>query len=175
MNKRFILGALLLSLSIMQLSCFSVPHLFWPQKDIQPHELHEPSLGKKALVASRSSEFKDAVVEKIKSAFKDESVYVKFIGLEQLEKENGAEYSAVVLINTCMSWDMDRNVKAFLKRHKEQSNIIVLTTSGSGGWLPKMKGHNFDAISSASQEDKVDVVADEIITKVRLLIQGERK
>jgi hypothetical protein len=175
MNKRFSLGALLLSVSIMQLSCFSVPHLFWPQKDIQPNEFHEPSLGKKVLVASRSSEFKDAVVERIKAAFKDEPVYLKFIGLEPLEKEDGAKYSAVVLINTCMSWDMDRNVKAFLKRHQEQSHIIVLTTSGSGGWLPKMKGHNFDAISSASQEDKVDVVADEIITKIRLLLQGETK
>jgi len=70
-----------------------------------------------------------------------------------------------------MSWDMDRNVNAFLKRHKEQSNIIVLTTSGDGGWLPKMKGRNFDAISSASQEDKIDGISDEIISKVRLLLQ----
>jgi hypothetical protein len=148
--------------------------MFWPQKDIQPNEFHEPSLGKKVLVASRSSEFKDAVVERIKAAFKDEPVYLKFIGLEPLEKEDGAKYSAVVLINTCMSWDMDRNVKAFLKRHKEQSHIIVLTTSRSG-WLPKMKEHNVDAISSASQKEKVDVVADEIITKIRLLLQWESK
>jgi len=171
-KERFLLfGLLLLSVSIMQVSCFSVPHLFWPQKDIQPTELNEPSLGKKVLVDSRSSEFKDAVVKKIGEAFKDEPIYVKFIGLEQLEKEDGANYAAVVLINKCMSWDMDRNVNAFLKRYKEQSNIIVLTTSGDGGWLPKMKGRNFDAISSASQEDKIDEIADEIISKVRLLLQ----
>jgi hypothetical protein len=60
MNKRFIFGVLLLSVSITPLSCFSVPHLFWPQKDIQPQELHLPSLGQKVLIASRSSEFKDA-------------------------------------------------------------------------------------------------------------------
>ena len=90
MKERFLLfGLLLLSVSIMQVSCFSVPHLFWPQKDIQPTELNEPSLGKKVLVDSRSSEFKDAVVKKIGEAFKDEPIYVKFIGLEQLEKEDG--------------------------------------------------------------------------------------
>ncbi|MBC8236245.1 hypothetical protein H8E77_42400 [bacterium] len=172
MKERFLLfGLLLLSVSIMQVSCFSVPHLLWPQKDIQPTELNEPSLERKVLVASRSSEFKDAVVQKIGEAFKNEPVYVKFIGLEQLEKEDGANYAAVVLINKSMSWDMDRNVKGFLKRHKEQSNMIVLTTSGDGEWLPKMKGRHFDAISSASQEDKIDEIADEIISKVRLLLQ----
>jgi len=44
-------------------------------------------LGKKVLVDSRSSEFKDAVVKKIGEAFKDEPIYVKFIGLEQLKAE----------------------------------------------------------------------------------------
>ena len=172
MKKRFLLfGILLLSASIMQVSCFSVPHLFWPQKDIQPNELNEPSLEKKVLVVSRSSEFKNAIVGRIGETFRDEPVYMKFIGLEQLEKEDGTNYATVVLINTCMSWDMDRNVKGFLKRHKEQSNMIVLTTSGGGDWLPKMKGRNFDAISSASQEDKIDEITDKIITKIRLLLQ----
>ena len=171
MKKGFLLfSILLLSVSIMQINC-SVPHLLWPQKDIQPNELNEPSLGKKVLVASRSSEFKDATVNRIGEAFKDEPVYIKFIGIQQLKEEDGDNYAAVVLINKCMSWDMDRHVKAFLKRHKDQSHIIVLTTSGDGDWSPKMEGRNFDAISSASQKDNIDVIADKIITKVHLLLQ----
>ena len=65
------------------------------------------------------------------------------------------------------------HVEAFFGRHRDQSKMIVLTTSGDGGWLPDTEGRNFDAISSASQEDKVDVIADEIIAKIRSLLQKE--
>ena len=77
------------------------------------------------------------------------------------------------MINTCMSWDMDRNVKAFLKKHKNQGNMIILTTSGDGKWLPKMKDQNFDAISAASEKNKVDEVANTIITRVKSLIEKQ--
>lgn len=170
MKRRFFLFGVLL-VSVMQLSCFSVPHLIWPQKDIEISEVNEPALEKKVLVASRSSEFKDAVVGKIKEAFKDEQVYMKFIGVELLEKEKATDYDAIVMINTCMSWDMDRNVKGFLKRHEDQSNMIVLTTSGGGDWMPKMKGRNFDAVSAASKKEKVDEIASNIVDKIRLLLQ----
>lgn len=171
MNRRtnLLISLAILCLCINQWGCFSVPHLFWPQKDIKPVELNKNS-SKKVLVASRSSEFKDALLNKIKEYFKDEPVYIKFIGLEGLKKEKGEEYNAVVMLNTCMSWDMDRNVKGFLKRHRDQRNMIVLTTSGDGNWKPKMKGQNFDAISAASRKENIDQVAETIITKIKALI-----
>jgi hypothetical protein len=134
-------------------------------------ELNVPSVEKKVLIAARSSEFKDAVISRIKEAFKDEVVYMKFIGIDHLKKENGDDYSAVVVINTCMGWNMDRHVKSFVKRQKDQSNVVVLTTSGDGDWMPKMEDYDFDAISSASEMHKVDEIADKIIAKVRLLVQ----
>ena len=72
-----------------------------------------------------------------------------------------------------MAGSMDRHVKAFVKRHTDQKHMIVLTTSGDGGWLPDMEGHHFDAISSASQKDKIDEVADQIIAKMRSLLDKE--
>ena len=172
-SRSLIFSVLLLLTSIAQLSCFSASHRIWPQKDIQPNDLNEPSLEKKVLIASRSSEFKDAVVAKIGENFKDEPIYMKFIGLDQLKKEDGTDYAAVVMINTCMARSMDRHVKGFLKRHKDQSHMIVLTTSGDGGWLPKMKDRNFDAVSSASEKKKVDEVADKVTAKIRSLMQEE--
>ena len=167
MRRRLsIFGTILILNIFFQISCVSVPHMILPQKDIQPGELNEPGLDKKILVASRYSDFKQTIVEKIKTAFQDESVYIKFIGLGQIEEENADQYNAVVMINTCMSWDMDRNVHGFLKRYKDHSNMIILTTSGDGNWLPKMKGRNFDAISSASKKANADEVANEIITKI---------
>jgi hypothetical protein len=173
MRKRVLLfGLLFLSVGIMQLGC-SAPHMFWPQNDIKPYELNASSLEKRVLVASRSSEFKDAVVDQIRDAFEDEPVYLKFIGIDQLNEENGTNYTALVLINTTMSWGMDLEVKAFLNRHQDHKNMIVLTTSGDGGWLPKMEGQNYDAISSASRRADVDAVAGTITTKVQRLLQTE--
>jgi hypothetical protein len=158
-----------LIVSLFQIHC-SVPHRVLPHKDIQPSELNQPSLDKKILVASRSSEFKQAIVDKIKEAFQEKPVYVKFIGVREIKKEDAAQYHAIVMINTCMSWDMDRSVHGFLDRYKDHSNMIVLTTSGDGGWLPKMKGRNFDAISSASKKVKIDEVANKIIDRINSLI-----
>lgn len=167
MSRRLTIFSIILLMSIIfQISCVSVPHMILPQKDIESANLNEPGLDKKILVASRYSDFKQEILEKIKMAFLDKSVYIKFIGLGQIEKENADQYNAVVMINTCMSWDMDRNVHGFLKRYKDHSNMIILTTSGDGNWLPKMKGRNFDAISSASKKAKVDQIVDEIIAKI---------
>ena len=151
----------------MQVSCI-VPRLFWSQKDIQPYELNDPSLGKKVLVASFRSEFKNGIVNRIEKAFKDEPVYMKFIGIGKIKQEDASNYTVVVLINTCIAWSMDRHIKSFLKRHpKEQGKIIILTTSGDGNWLPNMKGRNFDAISSASKKVNIEVIADKIISRMQ--------
>jgi len=163
----------ILIVSLFPVYC-SIPHRVLPQKDIQPSELNEPTLDKKVLVASRYSEFKEAVIEKLKEAFKDQPVYIKFIGLDELEKEDANQYNAVVMLNKCMAWQMDRNVIGFLKRYEDHSNMIVLTTSGDSDWLPKMEGRNFDAISSASEKVNVDEVANQIIDKINVLIEGSR-
>ena len=158
-----------LCICLVHLSC-AIPRLIWPQDDIRAYELNPLSLEDKVLVASRSSEFKDSVVARIREAFDGQPVYVRFIGLEDLKHENAGAYKAVVLINSCIAWGMDPDVEGFLKRSKDQSNIIVLTTSGAGDWLPKMEGRDFDAIACASKSINVDRVASEIITKIRALL-----
>lgn len=163
---------ILLFLSIMHTGCF-VPRLIWPQGDIQQGELNDPSLQKKILVAARSSEFKDAVVNEIRDAFKDKPVYVKFIGIDNLKEEDATDYSAVVLISTCIAWKLDRHVNGFFNRHEHHDNMIVLTTSGDGDWVPDKKGRNFDAISSASQSVKINEVADSIVEKIGSLLADE--
>lgn len=161
-----IIGIIIILTVILQALGVSVPHLFWPKKDIETSELNQPSFGKKILIASRSSEFKNAVLEKIKEEFKGDSVYIKFTGLKKLKGEDIGSYSALLLINTCMAGGMDPIAKDFLK-HRNDKKVIVLTTSGDGGWLPKIKDQRFDAVATASEKDKTDSVAKEIIDKIR--------
>jgi hypothetical protein len=150
---------------------FSIPHLFWPQKDITASEVNSPKLSQKVLIASRASTYKNALVEKIKQAFKNDSVYIKCIGMKQLKNENADGYGAIVLINTCMAWDWDRNVRSFLKSGKDTRAVIVLTTSGSGDWIPNKKKWNIDAVASASVSTNINGVAGEMVLKIKQLLE----
>lgn len=168
-NRQYGSYALLLSWGMVLAGCYAPQYIF-RQRDIQPYEMNMPTQPKKILVASRSTEFKDAVVERIKGSFQGKRVYLKFIGIENLKDENGGDYDAVVILNTCMNWTMDRHVEAFLKRHPYQGNMIILTTSGDGDWLPSMKERTFDAVSSASKIDRVDEIAKRILERVQQLL-----
>jgi hypothetical protein len=148
----------------------AAPRYFWPQDDVTSYETGDPSWEKSVLIASRSSDFKQAVLKRAVNSFIDEPVFMKIIGVDQLKKEHAEDYSAVVLINTCIAWGMDRRVNKFLNRLEDQSNIIVLTTSGDGEWVPKMKDRNFDAVSAASEEANIDETAEKIVSKVRALL-----
>ena len=167
MKKALItIGIIILIAIVLQTLGISVPHYLTPKKDIETSELNQPSLEKKVLVASRSSDFKNAVLDKIKEEFNGDSVYIKFTGLKKLHGEDIGPYNVFVLINTCMAGSMDPVVKGFAQKQKD-GKIIVLTTSGDGVWLPKIKDRSLDAVATASKKDKTGSVAKEIIDKIR--------
>jgi hypothetical protein len=162
----FLFCILLIGLALTQCS---VPRRVWPQKDIAVEEM--PGInGKRVLVASRSSEFKIAVVAKLREKFQMDSIAVKFIGIDGLNDEKAKDYSVVVILNPCIAWGLDRKVDRFLDDNPGQKRIVILTTSGDGGWMPEMTNRSFDAIASASKKDKTDEVAGVIAAKVLTLI-----
>lgn len=164
-------ASMIILMFIFSAHSFSIPHLFWPQKDIDSCFVNQPALDKKVLIASRDSDYKRALVEKIKEALKGDSVYIKCVGLTQLKNRDTSRFTAVVIINACMSWDWDRNVIAFLKGKTDAANVIVLTTSGSGKWLPGKSKFHVDAIAAASEKASIDSTAETIVNKIRLLIE----
>jgi hypothetical protein len=169
MENKFLLC--LLSFLILPFYSCTAPQYFWPQKDMGSRELNNPTLEKKILIASRKSEFKDTVVQKLEEEFGQKAVYIKVIGIEDLKFEDATQYSATVLINTAMGWRIDRKVDGFLDRHHGLNSIIVLTTSDGGNISVNKKRHEIDAISTASVIDETEFVADRIISKINKLIQ----
>jgi len=168
--KKALFYGLFVTILATQMGCFSVPHLIWPKEDVLTRQV-TPEATQEILIASRESEFKEKIITTIVENYQGQNVNIKIIGLSDVIAENPADYRAVLLINTCMSWDMDRKVNSFLKKYPDRDNIIVLTTSGSGEWLPKKKKRRFDAISSASEMTDVDQVAKEITEKIDLLLK----
>jgi len=148
--------------------CVSIPHLVWRQHDIETREVNPGARDRKVLIASRASDYKKALVERVATMLSGDSAYVKVRGLDDLADEEDVDsFDVVVLINTCMAWDMDRNVKKFLKRNPYHGKVVLLTTSAGGDWLPRRRWSDVDALSGASEMARVDEVAEEIVGKVR--------
>lgn len=149
----------------------TAPHYIWKQTDMTPVDINAPGLKHRLLIASRDSEFKQALVDKISNAFFDSSTYIKIIGVESLVGEDAQAYSAVLIINTAMGWTVDIPVEEFLKKFGELNTIIVLTTADGADVYPNLKSRNIDAISSASVMDQTDTLAGDIIQKIKRLFE----
>ena len=157
----------------MWISSCTFPQYIWPQKDIDAEEINQSTLEKKVLIASRNSEFKNAILQRIKDAFQDQDVYIKIIGIENLEDKDPNQYSATLIINTAMGWKIDKKVESFLAKNGNLKSIIVLTTSNGGDILPDLEGRNIDAISTASIIEKTEQVAETIINKLTSILEKD--
>ncbi len=152
----------------------AAPQRFWPQKDIAGSETWGPENRPVVLIASRDSDFKKSLVAKLHEQLATEGLPQKTIGIKGLSEVDASDYGAVVVISTCLAWGLDDDVRTFLKRQRTDRNIILLTTSGSGAWLPKKRGKGFDAVSAASEMTGADAVVREVMTVIHSRV-GEPK
>jgi len=171
-SARMALRTALCAVALFAAGC-SVPHRIVSQKDVAARQWNDPASGKAVLVASRSSPFKDRVVQGIEEGLRGEDVFVKVVGVDDLAREDGGAYGAVVLINTCMAWRMDPAIEAFLERQARPDHVIVLTTSADGEWEPKRGERPYDTVTSASEPYDPEAVAAGIVEKVNRLLAGE--
>ncbi|MGD9140247.1 MAG: hypothetical protein PVJ42_01770 [bacterium] len=170
MMKRHLLPALIAALCLLVMTCAVIPRSMSRERDIEGRSADFGAAAKTLLVASRTSEFKDAVIDGIEHSFEAESIAMRFIGLQDLRYESAEDYDAVVLMNTCIAWSLDTQVDAFLNKYRDTGNIVVVTTSGDGHWEPKKQNRRFDTVASASEMARVSDVVDEITAKVRPLL-----
>jgi hypothetical protein len=162
----------LVLLPLLLMSC-SVGRRVVPQSDIEAYEVGAEAFDTKILLASRDSDFKVEVARRIGESLGDRPVYLKFIGINQLNNEDVSDYSAIIVMAKCIAWGLDPETESFLKKNPELSGIVVLITSGDGDWKPDMEGRKFDAVTSASILENADSVTEEILVKVYTIIDAE--
>jgi hypothetical protein len=151
---------------ILMAGC-AVPQHYWPQKDIVKSDVSTIPGQRTVLIASRASAYKKQLVSELQKQLSAAHIPHTTIGVKQLAKVDPNDYGAVVVINTCLAWGLDHEVSAFLESQKTNSNIILLTTSGEGSWLPNKRGRDFDAISGASIEANVSDVARNLLERIQ--------
>ncbi len=152
---------------------FSTPSLTNFKKDIQSGEKVDSTLQKALYIASAESEFKDAVAKKITNYFIDKKIKVVGISIDSLASLQKDKYEVLVVMNSCWGGKVQKQVGSFLDQIQDQGNIIVLTTSKNGDWLPDMEKWDFDAIATASKSAEADSVSSSIIEKLNILLKLE--
>jgi len=153
--------------------CGVLPQVFVPQKDVNSLRVASEVAEKNVLIASRKSDFKEAIVTALIDSLNPERVVVQVTGIKDLAKFPAGEFDAVVVLNTCMGWSMDRKVKSYLDRSGEVGHILVVTTSGDGAWMPSEKDREYDAIASASEKTRIEPVTSRILQRVREQLKAE--
>ncbi|MBN1981507.1 MAG: hypothetical protein JW795_08250 [Chitinivibrionales bacterium] len=147
----------------------SLPQYLWHEKDVSPKIVNPEQKGPKVLIASSKSAFKEALISNLTQNLTKQQIQVTITGLHYVPRINPDKYAVVVLFNTCMAGQYDRRVKDMIKRVKNSTTCIVMTTAADPQW--KMPVHKndpiFDAISSASRRDIVEILANDISQRIR--------
>ncbi len=127
--------------------------------------------GRRVLIATEQSQFKERLVGQITDALRDEAYFVRLIDVRRLADESSFDYGAIVVVNTCRAWQLDRNVRQFLaKLDDHEKEKIVLLTTRSGNWTPQLVG--VDALTSASEVDRIPALAAAIVAEIRQKMAG---
>ena len=140
-------------------------------KAVNTTEWGDLKADQRVLIATQSSEFKEAVVSRVVEDLEKNLCYVKVIDLKRLEHEPAMDYDAIVVVNTCKAWRLTGGASKFVKAFPDKDKVVLLTTAGGEDWKPKSV--EVDAITSASKEQKADPVADEISRMVRKILGAE--
>jgi len=125
---------------------------------------------KTVFIAAKKSEFKDAVISKVKTELEKDKNTVKLFEMNKALKEPVDSYGAVIIVNTCMAWQVEGKVKKFLKKlsDTDKKKVILFTTVGGEDWAPK--GTGVDFVTSASKIAKADTIALVIIAKTKSIL-----
>ena len=126
------------------------------------------ALKSKVLIATQNSQFKGEVLSEIKKALAEDVSYIKVVDVKRLPNESVDQYSAFVILNSCMAGRPDPRVESFIDDIPDKGRLVVLTTGRLDSWKPDSP--EVDAITSASTMSETDAVARTIVDKVRVII-----
>jgi len=140
--------------------------LHYAMDTAKPYEVNRTEVREHVLIATQGSAFKDAVVERVADRLGKRPAYVKVIDVASLGDVREADWNAIVVLHT---WEMSKPpaaVKTFVDRAQARDKLVVLATSGNGGY--HMAG--VDTITSASMTATAPAKAEEILSRIEKIL-----
>lgn len=139
-------------------------------KMVKTIERGNPGAATRVLIASEASDFKQAVIEQVVTGYAERDLFFKITGLQNLADETATDYAAVIIINSCVAWQLNPRANAFIKKAAMPEKVILLTTAGDQDWQPGVEG--VDAITAASISADIERTADKIKARLGALIHA---
>ena len=167
-----VLGALV----ILMVAVFGIYLLMNRQSVAEHFEVGSADASSKILIATQGSEYKDLMVDTLTARLKGEDVYISVIDISGLKEIDQKDWDAEIIIHTTEGWKLPDPVKEYLDRIENAEEIILLITSGDGGWKPEEC--KVDVLTSASQVSDIQEKANSIEKKVNSLLtveEGEKE
>ncbi|MEJ2355129.1 MAG: hypothetical protein P8Y62_04410 [candidate division WOR-3 bacterium] len=160
-----VIGALIVLFVIV----FGIYLLMHRQSVAEPFEVGSPDMGRKILIATQGSEYKDLMVDTLTARLEGEDVYISVIDISGLKEINQEDWDAEIIIHTTEGWKLPDPVKEYLGRMENPDEVILLITSGDGNWKPE--DCKVDIITSASKYSDIPMKANIIENKIESLFE----
>lgn len=125
----------------------------------------------RVLIATESSDFKDAVLDGVIPELQKDGLYVKVIDVNGLAEEKDSDYQCIVILNTCVAWGLDSVVNRFVETALDKQKIFILVTAGNDEWKVS-ESMGVDAMTSASESDQTDALAEKVLEEIRSRISS---
>jgi hypothetical protein len=122
----------------------------------------------RVLIANQGSEFKDAVVEKLRDEMRESSISFTVQKLNTLGRVKPEEWDAVVILHAVKIGSINKNVERFFNRIDDYSKVIVCTTCGDKDRVSEKYG--IDSITAASKKEEVSILAQQIEKRLQNIL-----
>jgi hypothetical protein len=159
------------SLIVLCVIAFGVYLMIHVQDVAEAFEVGTPDMGRKILIATQGSEYKNLMGDTLISRLKGEDVYIGVIDISGLNEISEEDWDAEIIIHTTEGWKLPDPVKEYLERIKNPDEVILLITSGDGGWKPE--DCKVDVLTSASKVSDISEKANSIEEKINSLLEVE--
>ena len=135
---------------------------------IKSQIVHNAHTGKSLLIASVSSEFKDALVSRIIDNYKGRAD-IRLVNLDKLKVTDLSHYDALVVVDARTGWMMfNTKVRRTVRKMADKNKLVLVLTGRKHQWSWK-KG-KVDAITCASVKDHADPVYRNVVKKLDRLL-----
>jgi len=137
------------------------------QGKAESFEVNTPDAKHKILIATQGSSFKEDLLQSLIEEIQNDSLYVKVIDVGDLGNIQPSSWDGIILIHTVERFNMQKDVAQYLKVTPNLSNVILITTSGSGEW--ETDEFEVDVITSASKKIEIPNIISRIKEKFYFL------
>ncbi|MBN2543433.1 hypothetical protein JXI42_11265 [bacterium] len=130
-----------------------------------------PGAEQKILITGNTSDFKDQIMDKLIDKYK--TLYqIEVMTYDMLDEVNYDDYAVVLVMDECQAWmKFTKKAQKVVDQIEDKGKIVLFITSDDPDWEYTYQG--VDAVTSASEEDRVTRMFEDIAFEIDRILREE--